>query len=107
MGHSRQQVSTQTTPENHGARQAPGLRISLRRQGRAAQHGSGNTSGEGSMLGVAVRNTEEALRSYFERLRCLLEEIPNDRLADVVNLILHARATGRRVYVVGNGGSAS
>jgi D-sedoheptulose 7-phosphate isomerase len=59
------------------------------------------------MLGMAVHCSSEVLHSYFERLRSLLADVPQARVAAIVDALLTARAAGRRVYVVGNGGSAS
>jgi len=59
------------------------------------------------MLGVAIRYSGEAMRTYFERLRSLLADVPETHLDSVVDMLLKARNDGRRVYVVGNGGSAS
>jgi D-sedoheptulose 7-phosphate isomerase len=59
------------------------------------------------MLGIAVQSSDEALRSYFERLRSLLADVPRTQVATVVDVLLKARVDGRRVYVAGNGGSAA
>jgi D-sedoheptulose 7-phosphate isomerase len=59
------------------------------------------------MLGIAVQYSGEAVRTYFERLRSLLADVPGEHLEAVVDMLLKARIERRRVYVVGNGGSAS
>jgi D-sedoheptulose 7-phosphate isomerase len=45
--------------------------------------------------------------SHLEHLRCLLSKIPIDRLEAAIGLLLEAREAAQRVYVMGNGGSAS
>src|SRR3954454_22349267 len=69
--------------------------------------GRRTTVGRDCMLGVAIRYSGEAMRTYFERLRSLLADVPETHLDSVVDMLLKARNDGRRVYVVGNGGSAS
>ncbi|MGE3911953.1 MAG: SIS domain-containing protein [Chloroflexota bacterium] len=59
------------------------------------------------MLGMDVQCSGEAVRTYFERLRLLLADVPEAQVERVVDMLLKARIDGRRVYVVGNGGSAS
>ncbi|MCC6176227.1 MAG: SIS domain-containing protein [Chloroflexi bacterium] len=59
------------------------------------------------MLDLAPADSASAVDSYLERLRCLLSQVPSDRLTAAVDLLLEARQRARRVYVMGNGGSAS
>lgn len=59
------------------------------------------------MMELALAGTQSAITSHLENLRSLLTQVPIDRLEEAVGLLLAARATGRRVYVMGNGGSAS
>jgi D-sedoheptulose 7-phosphate isomerase len=49
----------------------------------------------------------EVTAEYFGRLAGVLARVPHDRLGRAVELLLEARAAGRRVYVIGNGGSAA
>jgi D-sedoheptulose 7-phosphate isomerase len=44
---------------------------------------------------------------YLNRLAQVLALIPHDAVARTIDLLLDAQATGRRVYIMGNGGSAS
>ena len=44
---------------------------------------------------------------YLERLQQVVATIPGEALGRTVELLLWARASGRRVYVFGNGGSAA
>jgi D-sedoheptulose 7-phosphate isomerase len=44
---------------------------------------------------------------YFSELASVLALVPAAALARVVDLLLEARAAGRRVYVMGNGGSSA
>jgi D-sedoheptulose 7-phosphate isomerase len=59
------------------------------------------------MLELAPADAESAVASYLEQLRSLLAKVPSDRLAAAIDLLLDARRLSRRVYVMGNGGSAS
>lgn len=47
------------------------------------------------------------IRDYLENLRQVLERLDGDRIADLVAVLLHARAYGNRVFFFGNGGSGS
>jgi D-sedoheptulose 7-phosphate isomerase len=44
---------------------------------------------------------------YLADLVDVLRLVPSDPLARAIDLLLHARSTGRRVYIMGNGGSAT
>jgi len=44
---------------------------------------------------------------YFAELASVLSLVPGAALARVIDLLLDARRTGRRVYVMGNGGSSA
>jgi D-sedoheptulose 7-phosphate isomerase len=59
------------------------------------------------MLELAPAGSESAVTSYLEQLRGLLSQVPCNRLSAAVNLLLEARQLSRRVYVMGNGGSAA
>jgi D-sedoheptulose 7-phosphate isomerase len=45
--------------------------------------------------------------NYLERLAGVLALVPHDAVARTIDLLLEAQASGRRVYIMGNGGSAS
>jgi len=45
--------------------------------------------------------------NYFSELTSVLALVPAAALARVVDLLLEARTAGRRVYVMGNGGSSA
>lgn len=51
-------------------------------------------------------NGTDAVR-YLERLARVLPLVPAEALSRAISLILHARTSGRRIYVMGNGGSAT
>jgi D-sedoheptulose 7-phosphate isomerase len=59
------------------------------------------------MLDLALAGSQSAVRSHLEQLRVLLSQVPTDRLEAALDLLLEARETAHRVYVMGNGGSAS
>jgi D-sedoheptulose 7-phosphate isomerase len=59
------------------------------------------------MLELARADAESAVISYLEHLRLVLAQVPTDRLSAAIDLLLDARQSSRRVYVMGNGGSAS
>lgn len=59
------------------------------------------------MTELALADTQSAMRAHFERLRDLLSRVPVERLDGAIGLLLEAQRTSRRVYVMGNGGSAS
>ena len=59
------------------------------------------------MLELARAGSRSAILSHLERLRALLAQVPVDRLEAAIGLLLEARQAARRVYVMGNGGSAS
>ena len=44
---------------------------------------------------------------YLAQLARVLPLVPRDALTEAIDLLLEARAAGRHVYVMGNGGSAS
>ena len=44
---------------------------------------------------------------YFTYLRELLERISRDEIAVFIQTLINARATGKRIYFIGNGGSAA
>lgn len=46
-------------------------------------------------------------RDFLARLSEVLAELPADAVAQATEILLDARANGRRVYVMGNGGSAA
>jgi len=47
------------------------------------------------------------VRSYFDELRRVAENLPHDTINQVADVLLKAYETGRVVYLFGNGGSAS
>jgi D-sedoheptulose 7-phosphate isomerase len=51
--------------------------------------------------------TASIAHSYLDTLGDVVRSVPREPLERVLSLLLDARATGRRVYVLGNGGSAA
>jgi D-sedoheptulose 7-phosphate isomerase len=46
-------------------------------------------------------------KDYFAEVAMMLQTLPGDHIARVIAILREARATGRRVFVFGNGGSAA
>ena len=59
------------------------------------------------MLELSSTPHGETAVSYLANLQRALADIPAEPLHNVVELLLRTRASGRRVYVFGNGGSAA
>jgi D-sedoheptulose 7-phosphate isomerase len=59
------------------------------------------------LLDPTEARADQVAGDYLAALARVLALVPADALADVVGLLLEARAAGRRVYVMGNGGSAA
>jgi D-sedoheptulose 7-phosphate isomerase len=59
------------------------------------------------MLELAPAGVDSAVTTHLGQLRDLLSQVPTDRLSAAIDLLLEARHLSRRVYVMGNGGSAS
>jgi D-sedoheptulose 7-phosphate isomerase len=51
--------------------------------------------------------TSTSALAYLAELARVLPLVPDHALAEAIEILLEARATGRRIYVMGNGGSAS
>lgn len=49
----------------------------------------------------------EFFQEYTTELKRTLDNLPWEKLQEVVNIIHRARVEGRQVFVMGNGGSAS
>lgn len=49
----------------------------------------------------------EAIKKYLSEVSATLENLPVERLAQVIALLEEARMKGKRVYIFGNGGSAA
>jgi D-sedoheptulose 7-phosphate isomerase len=47
------------------------------------------------------------IRNYISVLQQTMDELPVQRIADVIDLLQHARMQGNQVFILGNGGSAS
>jgi D-sedoheptulose 7-phosphate isomerase len=62
---------------------------------------------EGAMLDLAETRTLESATRYLNNLATVLGLVPREPLAVAIDLLLEARSTGRRVFVMGNGGSAA
>jgi D-sedoheptulose 7-phosphate isomerase len=45
--------------------------------------------------------------SYIEELKSTLDQLPHDRIQEVIGLLRAARLDQRQVFIMGNGGSAS
>ncbi len=47
------------------------------------------------------------ISSYLEELRQTLADVPQEPIAEIIDVIHEARMAGRQVFILGNGGSAS
>ncbi len=52
-------------------------------------------------------STINFIRSYFDDLKEIINKISRDDIGRVIQILDHARNDGRRVFIIGNGGSAS
>jgi D-sedoheptulose 7-phosphate isomerase len=59
------------------------------------------------MLQLTQTQPGTSAAQYLSRLSQVLELVPRDAVARTIDLLLKAQATGARVYIMGNGGSAS
>jgi len=59
------------------------------------------------MLEFVEAPTHSVATDYLYSLGQVLERVPNEALSNAIELLLAARASGRRVYIIGNGGSAA
>src|SRR3954468_685283 len=59
------------------------------------------------MLRLADADASVSALDYLDDLRHVLPLVPREALGRAVELVLEARAAGRRVYIIGNGGSAA
>jgi D-sedoheptulose 7-phosphate isomerase len=59
------------------------------------------------MLQLADVASHAAASEYLAKLRRVVALVPGDMLDRAIECILEARSAGRRVYVMGNGGSAA
>lgn len=49
----------------------------------------------------------EQLSDYITILQATMDRLPRSLISDVINVLHEARMTGRQVFIMGNGGSAS
>jgi D-sedoheptulose 7-phosphate isomerase len=49
----------------------------------------------------------EQLSDYITILQATMDRLPQSLISDVINILHEARMTGRQVFIMGNGGSAS
>ena len=49
----------------------------------------------------------EHIQNYFSTLQFTLEQLPKQLIADVIDILQHARMRGSQVFIMGNGGSAT
>jgi len=47
------------------------------------------------------------IKDYISTLQLTMDELPGQLIADVIDLLQHAREKGSQVFILGNGGSAS
>ena len=49
----------------------------------------------------------ESVTNYIALLQRTIDQLPKEKIAEVINLLHSARFSGRQVFIMGNGGSAS
>ena len=49
----------------------------------------------------------EQITTYIDGLQQTLDQLPKGLIAQVIDVLHHARMTGKQVFIMGNGGSAS
>lgn len=54
-----------------------------------------------------MENYRESIRQYIEMEKAVLDALSSDEINDVMNVLEEARLTGKRIFICGNGGSAS
>lgn len=59
------------------------------------------------MTNATLTRSDTVATAYLGKLAELLETVPGEAVGAVISLLLETRAAGRRVYIMGNGGSAS
>ncbi|MEA2642898.1 MAG: D-sedoheptulose 7-phosphate isomerase, partial [Chloroflexota bacterium] len=59
------------------------------------------------MVAIAETTGHPVVLDYLSALSDVLGMVPGEPLAQAIDVLLEARATGRRVYVMGNGGSSA
>jgi D-sedoheptulose 7-phosphate isomerase len=62
---------------------------------------------EETMLDLRTTHALGSALTYLDDLAGVLRLVPSEPLAEAIDLLLAARAAGRRVFVIGNGGSAA
>src|SRR5262245_15015458 len=64
-------------------------------------------SGGSAMIHAPEQVSHSLAAEYLSELSGVLEQVSAAAVDEVIALLLESRASGRRVYVMGNGGSAS
>lgn len=59
------------------------------------------------MLNLQASTALTTAADYLSDLAVVLREIPHAPMAEMIDALLEARTSGRRVYILGNGGSAA
>jgi D-sedoheptulose 7-phosphate isomerase len=59
------------------------------------------------MLQLTHKQPSTVAADYLGRLAQVLTLIPDEAVSSMIDLLQEAQATGRRVYIIGNGGSAA
>ena len=54
-----------------------------------------------------IQNYEEQIKSYIEMEKEVLDNLHPDAISKVINVLEDARMKGKRIFICGNGGSAS
>ena len=54
-----------------------------------------------------MQNYQEQIRRYIEMEKAVLDNLSADDISKVMNVLEDARLKGKRIFICGNGGSAS
>lgn len=49
----------------------------------------------------------EKIRDYISTLQLTMDQLPQELIAEVIEILQNARLTGKQIFIMGNGGSAS
>ena len=50
---------------------------------------------------------EEYIEKYFEDAKTIIDNLSREDISKVIDILIDARNTGKKVFICGNGGSAS
>ncbi len=54
-----------------------------------------------------MKDFSDSVKGYIDGVKSLLDEIPQNQIEEITEVILNAYRSGKNVFILGNGGSAS